>query len=40
MDVCKQRVIAEALSIELDWRIPRAYAAYEARQQHTAEQRE
>jgi hypothetical protein len=38
MDVCKQRVIAEALSIELDWRVPRAYAAYEAQQMHTAEQ--
>jgi hypothetical protein len=30
MDVNKQRVIVEALSIELDWRIPRTYAAYES----------
>jgi hypothetical protein len=30
MDASKERAIVEALSIELDWRIPRAYAAYEA----------
>jgi DNA primase len=30
MDVNKQRVIVEALSLALDWRIPRAYEAYEA----------
>jgi hypothetical protein len=37
MDVSKERVIVEALSIALDWPTARAHAAYEAYQQQRRE---
>jgi hypothetical protein len=37
MDVSKERVIVEALSIELGWQPERTHAAYEAYQQQRRE---